>query len=67
MILFHGSNTAVTEVKLELCRPYKDFGKGFYLTPFFNQASRMAERVSRLYGGEGVVSVLPSLKRQRLA
>jgi len=56
VILFHGSNTAVSEIKLELCRPYRDFGTGFYLTPYFNQAWRMADRVSRLYGGEGVVS-----------
>ncbi|MCL2806863.1 MAG: DUF3990 domain-containing protein [Coriobacteriia bacterium] len=56
MILFHGSNTAVPQIKLELCRPFRDFGTGFYLTPYFDQALRMASRVSRLYGGGEVVS-----------
>ena len=32
MILYHGSNVKVTEIDISKCRPYKDFGKGFYLT-----------------------------------
>ena len=32
MILYHGSNVAIEEIELSLCKPYKDFGKGFYLT-----------------------------------
>jgi len=32
MILFHGSNVPVREINLSKCRPYKDFGRGFYLT-----------------------------------
>jgi hypothetical protein len=56
MILFHGSNTAITRVDLEKCRPFKDFGKGFYLTPLKNQAEQMAQRTARIYGGTSVVS-----------
>ena len=56
MILYHGSNVAVKEIKLELCRPYSDFGTGFYLTPFLDQAKRMASRVTRLYAGKEIVS-----------
>ena len=57
MILYHGSNTIVDSVDLDRCRPYKDFGKGFYTTPFIDQAQRMARRVSRLFGNEAIVSV----------
>lgn len=32
MILYHGSNTNIQYIDLNLCRHYKDFGKGFYLT-----------------------------------
>ena len=32
MILFHGSNIEIDKIDLNKCRPYKDFGKGFYLT-----------------------------------
>ena len=30
MILFHGSNMEIGQIDLNLCRPYKDFGRGFY-------------------------------------
>ena len=39
-----------------MCRPYKDFGKGFYLTDIEEQAKQMAKRVSRIYGGSPVVN-----------
>ena len=32
MILYHGSNTKIDSINLAMCRPYKDFGTGFYLT-----------------------------------
>jgi len=51
MILYHGSNMPINEIDLEKCRPYKDFGKGFYLTTFNEQAVTMAKRVSKLFGG----------------
>ena len=30
MRLYHGSNIAIDSINLAMCRPYKDFGKGFY-------------------------------------
>ena len=33
MRLYHGSNTAFKEIDLDVCRPNKDFGRGFYLSP----------------------------------
>ena len=57
MILYHGSNVLVPEIDLGKCRPYRDFGTGFYLTLYPDQAKRMAARVARLYGGEKIVSI----------
>ncbi len=32
MILYHGSNTNITEIDLQKSKPNKDFGRGFYLS-----------------------------------
>ncbi len=56
MILFHGSNTAIETIDFERCRPYKDFGKGFYLTEIEQQAMQMARRTSTIFGGEAIVT-----------
>lgn len=52
MILYHGSNVAIESVDLSKCRPYKDFGKGFYLTDIRRQAERMAARTAKMFRGE---------------
>ena len=57
MRLYHGSNIEIDSINLAMCRPYKDFGKGFYLTDIKEQAERMAVRVSKIYGGHAVVNV----------
>ena len=56
MKLFHGSNVRIDSISLAMCRPYKDFGRGFYLTDIKEQAERMAVRVARIYGGTPVVN-----------
>ena len=56
MILYHGSNVDINRIDLSKCRPYKDFGRGFYLTDLQDQAMRMAKRVARIYGGEPIVT-----------
>ena len=56
MRLYHGSNIAIDSINLAMCRPYKDFGKGFYLTDIKEQAEKMAVRVSKIYGGSPVVN-----------
>lgn len=38
MLLYHGSNTDIKSISLAMCRPYKDFGRGFYLTELKDQA-----------------------------
>jgi hypothetical protein len=56
VILFHGSNVKVSDIDLSKCRPYKDFGQGFYLTDILEHANQMAVRVARMYGGSPFVS-----------
>ncbi len=48
--LYHGSNLAIEQIDLSLCKPYKDFGKGFYLTDILQQALDMAYRRTRVVG-----------------
>ena len=57
MFLYHGSNTDIKEINLAMCRPYKDFGQGFYLTVMKEQAEKMANRVARIYGGSPILNI----------
>ncbi|MCL1819812.1 MAG: DUF3990 domain-containing protein [Oscillospiraceae bacterium] len=56
MILYHGSNTKIPNIDLSKARPYKDFGRGFYLTEIKEQAERMADRVADRFGGTACIS-----------
>ncbi|MDL2256278.1 DUF3990 domain-containing protein [Parabacteroides sp. OttesenSCG-928-K15] len=56
MKLFHGSNTAIKTIEFIKCKPYKDFGQGFYLTEIESQAMQMARRTASIYGGEPIVT-----------
>lgn len=56
MILYHGSNIVIERIDLNKCRPYKDFGKGFYCTVIKEQAELMADRVAAIYGGTPAVT-----------
>jgi hypothetical protein len=62
MILYHGSNTAVDKPSLAFCRERTDFGQGFYVTPFKEQAYRWAERFKD-GKGKGVISFFKFLER----
>ena len=58
MRLYHGSNVEVTVPDLTKSKPYKDFGRGFYLSADMAQALRMAEQKTlQLMCDEPVVSV----------
>lgn len=46
--LYHGSNVEIETINLDKCSPYKDFGKGFYLTDIKEQAKQMAVRRTRI-------------------
>lgn len=56
MILYHGSNTEVNKINLSICKPFRDFGKGFYLTSIRSQAENMAKRTARIKGGTPVLN-----------
>lgn len=56
MRLYHGSNIIIEQINLSKCRPYKDFGQGFYLTAIKEQTEQMARRTSAIYGGEPIVT-----------
>ena len=51
MRLYHGSNMAIDVIDLSRCRPNKDFGQGFYLSPDRSTAEKMAYRTVRRFGG----------------
>ena len=57
MRLYHGSNISIDNINLAMCRPYKDFGQGFYLTDIEEQAKKMAARVARIYGKTPIINV----------
>ena len=52
-----GSNIEIKSIDLSKCRPYKDFGRGFYLTSIKEQAEIWAKRVSRIFSGESWITV----------
>ena len=51
MILYHGTNVDIESIDLTKGLRFKDFGKGFYLTPNRETACRMAQKRARLFGG----------------
>jgi len=55
MILYQGSNMDITEIDLSRGNKYKDFGRGFYLTPDRETAIRMAKKKTRLFKGMPIV------------
>jgi len=56
MRVFHGSDTFIDVIRLERCKPNKDFGRGFYVTKLAEQAQDMANRVSRWTDKEPAVT-----------
>ena len=56
MKLYHGSYTKIDEIDLSKAKPYKDFGRGFYLTKYYEQAKFWAARLGKEHGTEGVVT-----------
>lgn len=55
MILYHGSFVPVERPDLVHSRPNVDFGKGFYVTPIYEQAEKWCGRFKRR-GKYGIIS-----------
>ncbi len=56
MILYHGSFVTVDKPDLKHSRANVDFGKGFYVTPIYEQAEKWCGRFKRR-GKEGIISI----------
>ncbi|MDO4165390.1 MAG: DUF3990 domain-containing protein [Bacteroides sp.] len=56
MKLYHGSNVIIDKIDLMLSKPYKDFGRGFYLSAVEEQAQKMAMFRALTLGGTPLVS-----------
>ena len=58
MILYHGSNMVIDTPDLSKSKPYKDFGRGFYLSADKFQAQRMGEQRTLIeQEGEPVITI----------
>jgi hypothetical protein len=55
MILYHGTNCDFSQIDLGKTKPYKDFGKGFYVTDIQRQAFELAKNRCRIWGGSPIV------------
>ena len=53
--LYHGTIYKFDEIDVSAGKGYKDFGKGFYLTPNKETAVRMAKKKARLFGDSPVL------------
>jgi hypothetical protein len=47
MIVYHGSSIEIKQIDLSKCEPYRDFGRGFYVTKIKQHAENWAKRKSR--------------------
>lgn len=56
MRLYHGSNVMVEQPDLSRTKPFKDFGRGFYLSPVRKQAEERGKQMTALLQ-EGVPCV----------
>lgn len=53
MKLYHGSDILIEKIDFDKSKPFKDFGKGFYLSAEFEQAMGMAKQRIRQKQGIG--------------
>ena len=55
MILYHGSFLEIAKPDLVHSRPNVDFGRGFYVTPLYEQAAKWCGKFKRR-GKYGIIS-----------
>jgi hypothetical protein len=56
MRVYHGSYVAITEIDLSQCEPRKDFGRGFYVTKFREQAEIWAAKKGNRKHTNGIIT-----------
>jgi hypothetical protein len=57
MLVYHGSYALIDEIDLEKCRPYTDFGKGFYVTKYKHHAENWAKKSGKHNNTNGYITV----------
>lgn len=57
MIVYHGTTEVIEKPDIKYSKKYLDFGKGFYLTTFEEQAKRWAVRKSMRQGKTAIVNI----------
>lgn len=57
MRLYHGSSLSIPQPDVQYSRAHLDFGPGFYVTSFQEQAERWAQRKALRTGGSATVSI----------
>jgi hypothetical protein len=57
MLVYHGGYTLIDEIDLGKCRPYTDFGKGFYVTKYKHHAENWAKKSGGHNNTVGCVTV----------
>lgn len=55
MRLFQGTNVDFDKIDISKSNPWKDFGKGFYLTDICEQALKMGRKKALIFGGSPIV------------
>ena len=55
MILYHGSFLEIVKTDLTHSRSNVDFGRGFYVTPLYEQAAKWCGKFKRR-GKDGIIS-----------
>lgn len=48
MELYYGSNVRIEKPDFNFCKPFKDFGKGFYPFQYFNGSECALDKLTRL-------------------
>ncbi|MDR2231807.1 MAG: DUF3990 domain-containing protein [Tannerella sp.] len=56
MKVYHGSYIKIDRIDLTLCRPNRDFGRGFYVTKFLHHAQNWAVITGRRHHSQGAVT-----------
>jgi len=63
MLVYHGGSVPIKEIDLQKCRPYKDFGRGFYVTKYKIHAENWARRAGR-HHNNGFVTTFNYIESQ---
>jgi AraC-like DNA-binding protein len=63
MLVYHGGREPIDEIDLQKCRPYTDFGKGFYVTKYKTHAENWAKRSGK-HRNNGFVTTFNYIESQ---